>query len=112
MCVGAASVGPADVAMRDVATIQGVVCLIANGLSVIMSLLVLLGFVMIVYGAIIYMISGGQPQLLQKGVDTIRMVIIGIILALSSFIIINIIAEFTGVSSLLSVNFIWQPRTP
>lgn len=83
---------------NDVATIQGLECLIANAFSVILTTIGLAGFVMFIFGAFQWMMSGNN----SKGVDTARQsmtyAVIGIIVALSGFIIINLIAEFTGVN--------------
>lgn len=82
----------------DVATIQGFQCLIANAFSVIITVIGLAGFVMFVIGAFQWMLSGSNT----KGVDTARQsmtyAIIGIVVSLSGFIIINLIASFTGVN--------------
>ncbi|MDQ5950821.1 MAG: hypothetical protein QG639_97 [Patescibacteria group bacterium] len=81
----------------DVATIQGAQCLIANAFSVIITVIGLAGFVMFIFGAFQWMISGTNP----KGADTARQsmtyAVIGIVVALCGFIIINLLAEFTGV---------------
>lgn len=82
---------------EDVATIQGFQCLIANAFSVIITVIGLAGFVMFIFGAFQWMLSGNN----SKGVDTARQsmtfAVIGIVVALSGFIIINLIAEFTGI---------------
>jgi hypothetical protein len=88
-----------------VATIQGTECLIANGLNVVLTLFTLIGFIMFVYGAIMFMLSGGQPQKMEKAKDTITYVIVGLILAISSFVIINIISAFTGVGSIMTIQW-------
>lgn len=84
----------------DVATIQGAQCLIANVFSVIITIIGLAGFVMFVIGAFQWMLSGNNT----KGVDTARQsmtyAVIGIVVALSGFIIINLIAAFTGIDAI------------
>lgn len=96
VCVGGPTVmgGKAS----DVATIQGFQCLIANSFSVIITVIGLAGFVMFIFGAFQWMLSGNN----SKGVDTARQsmtyAVIGIVVALSGFIIINLIAGFTGVN--------------
>jgi hypothetical protein len=82
------------------ATIQGIGCLLANVLSVILTVIGLAGFVMVIYAAFIMLTSAGKSQQVEKSRNTITMAIVGIILALSSFIIINLIANFTGISTL------------
>ncbi len=84
----------------EVATIQGFGCLLANVLSVALTLLGIVGFVMIIYAAFNMMVMGGNSQATEKSKNTITFAVIGIILALSSFIIINLIADFTGVSTI------------
>lgn len=80
-----------------VATIQGIGCLMANVLSVALTLLGLTGFVMIIIAAFSMLLSGGNSQAMEKSKNTLTFAIVGIILALSSFIIINLIASFTGI---------------
>jgi hypothetical protein len=96
VCVGGPTVMESKAA--DVATIQGFQCLIANSFSVIITVIGLAGFVMFVFGAFQWMLSGNN----SKGVDTARQsmtyAVIGIVVALSGFIIINLIAGFTGVN--------------
>ncbi len=84
--------------VNDVATIQGIGCLIANILAVTLRLLGLAGFVMIIYAAFTLLLSAGKSQQVEKSKNTITFAIIGIIMALSAFIIVNLIANFTGVS--------------
>lgn len=84
------------------ATIQGIGCMLANVFSVILTLIGITGFVMIIYAAFIMLTSAGKSQQVEKSKNTITFAIIGIILALSAFIIINIIASFTGVKVLKS----------
>jgi len=84
--------------INDVATIQGVGCLLANVLSVVLRLLGLAGFVMIIYAAFNLLMSAGNSQKVEELKKTITFAVIGIIVALSAFIIVNLIANFTGVS--------------
>lgn len=85
-------------------TIQGLQCLLANVLMVAVSLLGLVGFVMILYGGFRYLISGGNTSGTEKARNTITYAIIGLVLAISSFFIVNILSQFLGLPSLL--NFI------
>lgn len=84
--------------INGTATIQGIGCLLANVLSVVLTAIGLTGFVMIIYAAFIMLTSAGKSQQVEKSKNTITMAIVGIIIALSSFIIINLIANFTGIS--------------
>jgi len=89
--------------INDVATIQGIGCLLANILAVTLRLLGLAGFVMIIYAAFTMLLSAGKSQQVEKSKNTITFAIIGIILALSAFIIVNLIANFTGISLVKSL---------
>lgn len=86
----------------DVATIQGLQCLIANVLSVAITLIGLAGFVMILVGAFRYLLSGGNSKETEQARNTLTYSIIGLVLALSAFIILNLLANFTGVTSILN----------
>lgn len=81
-----------------VATVQGVGCMLANFLSIALTLIGLVGLVMIIYAAFTLLLSAGKSQQVEKSKNTITFAIIGIILALSAFIIINLLAEFTGIN--------------
>ncbi|MBU1033357.1 hypothetical protein KKI22_00195 [Patescibacteria group bacterium] len=78
------------------ATIQGIGCMLANVFSIALTALGIAGFVMIIYAAFNMMIMGGNSQATEKSKNTITMAVVGIILALSSFIIVNLISDFTG----------------
>lgn len=84
----------------EVATIQGIGCLLANVLSVTLTVLGIAGFIMIIYAAFNMMIMGGNSQATEKSKNTITFAIVGIILALSSFIIVNLISSFTGIEAI------------
>ncbi len=96
VCVG----GPVDDAtgVQDVATIQGAECLIANVFIVIITLIGLVGFVMFIFGALKWMLSGSDTQGVKKAGSTMVYAVAGLVVALSAFIIINLIADFTGVN--------------
>jgi type IV secretion system pilin len=86
----------------DVATIQGLECLIANILSVFLTLIGLAGFIMLIYGAFTWMTSGGNSQATQKAGKTMLFAVVGLIVALSAFMILNLVAEFTGIDTILN----------
>ena len=82
---------------QDVATIQGIECLMANVLSVFIALIGLAAFVMIVVAAFRYLLSGGNTKGTEQARNTITFAIVGIVVALSAFIILNLLTAFTGV---------------
>lgn len=92
VCVG----GP----QKDVATIQGLECLIANIFSVVISLIGLTAFLMFIVGSVRWLISGGSPDKTKKARDTLLYAVIGIVVALSAFIVLNLVAGFTGIETI------------
>jgi hypothetical protein len=87
---------------ESVATIQGLECLIGNVLSIALSGIGIAGFVMMIVGAFRYMLSGGNAKGTEGGRNTITFAIVGLVVALSSFIILNIVAAFTGINVITS----------
>ncbi len=83
-----------------VATIQGVACLVANLLAVSLTFIGLAGFIMLIIGSLKWLLSGGSSQSIESAKKTITFAVIGLIVALSSFMIINLIARFTGINVL------------
>jgi heme/copper-type cytochrome/quinol oxidase subunit 2 len=84
-------------AENDVATIQGFECLLANILTVFIALIGLAAFVMVVIAAFRYLLSGGNSKGTEQAKNTLTYAIIGIVVALSAFIILNLLTAFTGV---------------
>ncbi|SRR5258708_4061841 len=90
-------VGGAD---RDVATIAGVQCLVANILSVAITLVGMAGFVMMIFGAFKLMVAGNNAKGMEDSRATIGFAVLGLIVALASYMIVNFIADFTGVQTI------------
>jgi hypothetical protein len=86
----------------EVPTLAGLQCLIANVLSVALTVLGMVGFVMMFFGAFQWLISGGNSQKVEKARGTMTWAVAGIVLALSSFMILRLLAEFTGVKTILN----------
>lgn len=98
VCVGPES--DLGVDASEVATIQGLECLIANVFVVIITIIGLAGFVMFIVGSIRWMLSGSSSGGTDKARGTMTYAVAGIVVALSAFIIINLIASFTGVETI------------
>lgn len=81
----------------DVATIQGLECLLANILSVFIALIGMAAFVMVLIAGFRYLVSGGNSKGTEQARSTLTMAILGIVVALSAFIILNLLTAFTGV---------------
>lgn len=116
VCVGAGSTAD-GVSRTDVATLQGAQCLLANILSIFLTTMGLTGFIMLIVASFRWMLSGGNSQQVEKAGKTIVFVVVGLLIALSSFIILNILAEFTGIKTILnfvipSSDTVWQSNTP
>jgi len=86
----------------DVATIQGFQCLVGNILQIGVAGVGLAGFVMMIVGAFKYLLSGGNAKGVDDGKKTMTYAIGGLVVALSAFFILNIIADFTGVDTILN----------
>jgi hypothetical protein len=86
--------------MDGVATIQGLQCLIGNVFSVAITFIGLAAFVMLIIGAFGYLLSGGNSKGTETARNTITFAVIGIVVALSAFIILNFVSVFTGVEEI------------
>ena len=100
VCVGSGGLS------QDVATIQGFACLIANGLNAVLTLFSFVGFLMFVYASFMLMISGGNPNGYETARNTFTYAIFGFILALSSFVIIQLISYYTGLNTFMTIKFL------
>jgi hypothetical protein len=85
----------------DVATIQGFQCLLTRVLSSFLTMVGIAGFLMVVVSGLRILLSGGNSQALDKSKSSITYAVVGLVLALSAFIILNLVAEFTGVKTIL-----------
>lgn len=83
--------------INGVATIQGLQCLLSNVFSVAITFIGLAAFVMLIIGSFGYLLSGGNTKGTDQARSTITFAIVGIVVALSAFIILNLVANFTGV---------------
>ena len=82
----------------NIPTIQGLQCALANVLSVFIAIVGVGGFVMLIFGSIKLMLSGSSSGGAEQAQKTMTFAIVGIVVTLSSFIILNLIGSFTGVS--------------
>lgn len=88
-------------ASADVATIQGFGCLIVNIFSVAIGFIGFAGFAMLVVGSFRYLLSGGNAKGTETARNTMTFAIVGLVVALSAFIILRLIAQFTGVGTIM-----------
>lgn len=85
----------------NVATIQGLGCMLANILSIGVTGIGLAGFVMFLVGSFSYLLSGGNSKTTEQARGTFTYAVIGLVVALSAIIILRIIVAFTGVQRIL-----------
>lgn len=90
------SFGGGDTAYQ-VATLQGIECLVANILRTAIPIVGLATFVMLIVGSFQFLTSQGNPKEMEGAKKTISFAIFGLILALSAWLIINFLSAFTGV---------------
>jgi len=89
--------GGACVDVNGVATIQGLECLVGNVLTVAITAIGVAAFIMFIIASFRYMTSGSNSKGTETARNTMTFAVVGIVVALSAFIILNIIAAFTGV---------------
>jgi hypothetical protein len=103
-CVGRAYDNKRDAS--DVPTIQGVECLVANILASAITLIGIAAFVMFLAGGFQYLTAGANAKGVESGKNTIGFAILGIVVALASFMILNVLANLTGVQTILKFQII------
>lgn len=82
---------------QQVATLQGLQCLLGNILGVAVTLIGLAAFGVFVVSSIQIMLSGGNSKGLESAKGSMTYAVVGIVVALSAFIILNLISQFTGI---------------
>ncbi len=93
-CVGTST------AAADVATIQGIGCLVSNVLAVFITIIGIAAFIMFLMGSFQYMTAGSNSKGIDAGKNAITYAIIGIVVALASYVILRFISDFTGITAL------------
>ena len=81
---------------EDVPSFKFIETLFSRILNIAIGLISLAILVMIVVGAYRILTSGGDPKGVQAGKDTITWAVIGLVIALSSYFIIQLIGTITG----------------
>lgn len=96
--------GQVTTTITDVATIQGVECLIVNVLGTATTFVGLAAFIMLIVGGFLYLTSGGSSKGAEAARQTMTYAIIGIIVALMATFLLRFVAGFTGVTGILNFN--------
>lgn len=74
--------------------------LITDGLGILLTASVLLAFVFLLVGGIRWIMSGGDKKQLETAQKTIQYALIGLVVVLLSFFIINLVGFIFGVNLL------------
>lgn len=85
-----------------VATVQGLQCLIANILSIAVTLIGFAGLVMMIVAAFRYLVSSGNSKQTETARNAITFAVIGLVLALGSVTILYLVSQFTGIELILN----------
>lgn len=90
-----------NVDASTVPTIQGLECLVGNILASAITLIGIVAFVMFLVGGFQYLTAGNNSKGVEQGKNSITFAIVGIVVALASILILNVIAGLTGVRTIL-----------
>lgn len=88
-------------AQSGVATLAGVECLFINILGIAITVIGLASAAMLVVGAFLYLTSGGKPKGTEAAQKTISFALLGLVVAISAWIILNFVHVFTGSEAIL-----------
>ncbi|MBU1117474.1 hypothetical protein KKD37_00755 [Patescibacteria group bacterium] len=86
------------VANGDVATIQGVECLVFFVLQVIVSLAGIVFLFMFISGGFKYLFSSGEQKAVAAASSTLTLAVIGLVGIIASWLILSFIQTFTGLN--------------
>lgn len=89
-------------------TLKGLEVVFSNVISVVLALGGIVLFIMLIYGGFKYLTAGGDPKALEGAKGTLSHAILGLVVLVLAFIILKVIAEVTGVSSILNFQ-IYRP---
>lgn len=88
----------------DVATMQCLVPLFRNIVVAIVQLAGVALFIMFVVAGFNFLLSGGDPKKLEQAKSTLTYAILGLVVIVVSYLIIQLISTITGVSGLNEFN--------
>jgi len=90
---------------NSVVTMSCIMPLFANAVYWLFIMSGVVAVFFIVYGGIKYLTSSGEAKAVESARKVITWAIIGLVVILSSFMIVNIIADLTGVSCITEFGF-------
>jgi hypothetical protein len=88
----------ADCAPEEIATIQCIECIFMNFLNIATTLAGLAVFVMFIAGGFQYLTSMGDPKGTESARNTLTYAVLGLVLVIAAWFILQFIEEFTGVT--------------
>lgn len=91
--------------MSDVATFKDLETIIQRIIQLALSLGGLTTFIMLIVGGFKFLTSSGDPKQAESAKNTITWAIGGLIIAISAWFILNLIADFTGIDKTTLFNF-------
>lgn len=97
-------VGSSEYGASDVATIQGIECILANILASAITLLGIAAFVMFIIGSFRWLTAGANTKGVEGGRNALTFAVAGLVVALASWVILRFISNFTGVNTILQFN--------
>jgi hypothetical protein len=86
--------------MDGVATIQGIQCLLGNVMTIAIPAIGFIAFVILIVAGFRFLLSGGNSKGKETARNSVTYAVIGLVVALSAFIILNLISAFTGIDSI------------
>ena len=91
--------------MSDVATFKDLETVIARVLNLALTLGGLTAFFMLIVGGFKFLTSSGDPKQIESAKNTITWAIGGLVVAIGSWFILNLIADFTGIDKTTFFDF-------
>ena len=90
--------------MEDPATFNDLNIVFENVVGTLLGLAGIILFIMLVAGGFKYITSGGDPKSVESAKKTLTSAIAGLVLTASAYLILRIIADFTGATNILNFN--------
>ena len=85
----------------EVPTLKCLEAVFKNIVTLVVSTVGLLLFIMLVMAGFKYLTSGGDPKATESAKNTMTYAILGLIAIVASYLILRLISQFTGIENLL-----------
>lgn len=93
----------------DVATLQGLDVVFQNVIQVAIGFAAIVFFILFMVGGINFITAGGEPGKVEGAKKMLTYAIAGLLLVILSYLILVLIANFTGAQGILNFK-IYQPK--